>query len=62
MLSVNEVAARWSVDPKFVYALIASGDLSALKLGASGTKRPMIRVPLQTLEEYEKNQLNGSAT
>jgi hypothetical protein len=59
MLTVNDVAARWNADPKFVYGLIAVGALSVVRLGAPGAKRPMIRVPLASLEQYERAQSNG---
>lgn len=56
MHTVNAIAARWNTDRKFVYNLIATGQLRALKLGAPGAKRPMIRVPVDALEAFERAQ------
>lgn len=48
VLSVAEVAARLKTSTKTVYALIASGQLRAKRLG----KQRVVRVPVRALEDY----------
>ncbi len=54
---VSDVAERWGVHQNFVYNLIKGGELPCLHLGNPGTKRPVIRIPLISLEAWEANQL-----
>lgn len=48
VLSVTEVAARLKTSTKTVYALIASGQLRAKRLG----KQRVVRIPVRALEDY----------
>ena len=57
-LSVAEVAKRWKVRGQFVYGQIAQGKLQALKMGSP--KRPVVRVPRDSLEQYEAAQMGGA--
>lgn len=57
--SVPDVAKRWDVNHKFVYDLIKSGQLPAIKLGSPGTLRPVIRIPRTSLEAWEQARLEG---
>ncbi len=56
-LDVVGVADRWGVHPNFIYTLIANGDLPHLRIGKPGTKRPVLRIPVEALESWEKSQL-----
>jgi Helix-turn-helix domain len=58
---VSAVAARWGVHQNFVYNLIKSNELPCLRIGNPGTKRPVIRIPLDSLEAWEAKQLEGGA-
>ena len=58
---VADVADRWGVNQNFIYNLIKSGELPCLRLGNPGTKRPVIRIPLNSLEAWEAAQLQGGA-
>ena len=57
-LSVADVAKRWGVRQQFVYGQIAQGKLPALKMGS--VKRPVVRVPRESLEQYEAAQMGGA--
>ena len=57
-LSVSDVAKRWGVRDQFVYGLITQGKLPALKMGSP--KRPVVRVPRESLEQYEAAQMGGA--
>lgn len=48
VLDVTEVARRLKTSTKTVYALIASGQLRAKRLG----KQRVVRIPVRALEEY----------
>jgi Helix-turn-helix domain len=54
---VSDVAKRWDVHQNFVYNLIKSGELPCLKIGNPGSKRPVIRIPLDSLKNWEAKQL-----
>lgn len=56
---VSDVAQRWEVHQNFVYNLIKSGELPCLKIGNPGSKRPVIRIPLDSLEAWEAAQLSN---
>jgi excisionase family DNA binding protein len=55
--NVPDVAKRWNVHVNFVYNLIKSNELPCLRIGNPGTKRPVIRIPLDSLEAWEAKQL-----
>ena len=48
MLSVEEVAARWSVSPKTIYAMIQRREIIARKLGR------ILRIPRAVVESIEQ--------
>lgn len=54
---VPDIAKRWGVHQNFVYNLISSGVLPCLRIGPAGSKRPVIRIPLDSLEAWEAKQL-----
>jgi excisionase family DNA binding protein len=58
---VSDVATRWGVHQNFIYNLIKSNELPCLRIGNPGTKRPVIRIPLDSLEAWEAKQLKGGA-
>jgi excisionase family DNA binding protein len=58
-LDVKSAAKRFGVHPRLIYKEIAEGRIPAVKIGAPGSKRPVIRVPLEALEAWEKAQLGG---
>lgn len=49
MISVKNIATRWSIHISSVYRLIESGALPAFKFGGN------LRVHISHLEEYELN-------
>ena len=48
MLSVEEVASRWSVSAKTIYAMIQRGELVARKIGR------ILRIPRAVVESVEQ--------
>jgi excisionase family DNA binding protein len=56
-LSVKSTAARYGVNPRTIYTAIEEGRLPAIRIGEPGTKRPVIRIPLSALEQWEAKQL-----
>jgi excisionase family DNA binding protein len=57
---VSDIAERWGVHQNFVYNLIKGGELPCLKIGNAGTKRPVIRIPLEALEAWEAKNLKAT--
>ena len=52
---VSEVANLLGINRKSVAALISEGLLDAVNI-SKGTKRPVYRIPKQTLEEFIRNR------
>lgn len=59
-LTVNKVATDLKVTPLFVYREIAAKRLPAIKLGAPGSKRPTIRIPVEAFEAWKQKQLEAT--
>ncbi len=59
--TVSAVAIRLGVHAKLIYKEIEEGRLPAVKIGAPGSKRPTIRVPVAAFEAWEAKQLEGGA-
>ena len=57
--TVSAVATRFGVAAKLIYKEIEEGRLPAVKIGAPGSKRPTIRVPVAALEAWEQAQFGG---
>jgi excisionase family DNA binding protein len=48
MLSIREVAIRWTVSAKTIYGLVERGELRAVKVGR------LLRIPIAVIESYEQ--------
>ena len=55
-LTVEAAAKRFGVHARLIYKEIAEKRLPAVKLGAPGSRRPVIRIPLEALEHWETKQ------
>lgn len=49
MMTVEELAARWSVHPRTIYAAIAKKQITALRVGR------LVRISISHVEFLEKN-------
>jgi hypothetical protein len=58
-LSVSDAAKRYGFNRKFVYDLLNMKVLPCVKFEKPGTKRPVIRIPIDALEKWELKQLEG---
>ncbi len=54
LLTIPEVAERWTCSSRFVWTLTASGALPVVRLGR------LVRVRLRDLEAFEDARLEGS--
>ena len=59
-LSVKDAAKRYGLNPRTIYKEVESGRLQALKIGEPGTKRPAIRIPVQSFESWEALMTQGA--
>lgn len=50
--TVRATAKRWKVSPMTVYRMVEDGSLRAIRVGGRA-----IRIPVNAVEEYEKNNL-----
>ena len=48
VLKVEELAARWAVDRKTIFGMIARGEITVLRVGR------LIRIPLHVVERLEQ--------
>jgi hypothetical protein len=61
MLSVMDVAERYSVSRETVLSWILGGLLSATHVAPAGSKRKFWRVSEQALADFERTRTNGRA-
>jgi excisionase family DNA binding protein len=55
-LTVEAAAKRFGVHARLIYKEISQKRLPAVKIGAPGSRRPVIRIPLEALEHWETKQ------
>jgi excisionase family DNA binding protein len=48
VLTINDLALRWNVDRKSIYAMIERGELHAMRIGR------LIRIPLAVVQRLEQ--------
>ena len=58
-LNVAAAAKRFGVTERLIYKEITEGRLPAIRLGDPGSKRPVIRIPVEALDLWEARQLIG---
>jgi excisionase family DNA binding protein len=56
LLTIGETAAELRVSPDTVYRLISAGDLAAVDVAPSGSRRPKTRVERSDLAVYIKSR------
>ena len=56
-LSVAEVAKRFKVNHKYVYDLVSANVLPSVRFQKPNSERPVIRIPIAGLEQWEAQQL-----